>query len=66
MSKAEEKITIQEELYTRLPARFVLYFFGLCRPVLMEGLVKEAGFQRLTRTFLKGAVASEIVTAIKN
>ncbi len=32
----------------------------------MEGLVKEAGFQHITRTFLKGAVVSEIVTAIKD
>ena len=66
MSKADEKITRQEELYARLPARFVLYFFGMCRPVLMEGLVKEFGFEQISRTFLKGVVVSEIITAIKD
>lgn len=38
---------------------------GLCRPVLMEGTVKEAGFQQVARTYLDGVVASEIITAIK-
>jgi demethylmenaquinone methyltransferase/2-methoxy-6-polyprenyl-1,4-benzoquinol methylase len=65
MSKIDEKITRAEELYMRLPAKFVLYFFGMCRPVLMEGLVKEAGFQHISRTFLEGVVASEIITAYK-
>jgi demethylmenaquinone methyltransferase/2-methoxy-6-polyprenyl-1,4-benzoquinol methylase len=66
MSKADEKNTRQETLYTRLPASFVLYFFGMCRPVLMEGLVKDAGFTQVSRTFLTGVVASEIISAIKD
>lgn len=65
MSKRDEKITLVEELYMRLPAKFVMYFIGMCRPVLMEGLVKETGFQHVDRTFWEGVVASEIVTAYK-
>jgi hypothetical protein len=46
-------------------AGFVLYVFSLCRPVLMEGLVRDAGLKDVSRTFLDGVVASEIVTAVK-
>jgi len=65
MSKEDERITRAEKLYSRLPATFVLYFFGMCRPVLMEGLVKDAGFVHVSRTFIKGTVASEVITAKK-
>ena len=66
MSKADDRITPLEKLYTRLPAGIVLYLFGMCRPVLMEGIVKAAGFQQVSRTFIRGIVASEIITAIKD
>jgi len=65
MSKANEKTTIQEELYARLPGWVVLYFFGMCRPVLVERLVHESGMEEVSRTFLPGKIASEIVKAIK-
>lgn len=65
MSKADDKITPLEKLYPRLPGSFVLYFFGICRPVLIEGIVKEAGFQYVARKYLEGVVASEIITAVK-
>ncbi len=65
MSKPGESITLKEKLYARLPAWFVLYFFGMCRPVLMEGYVQAAGFERVSRTYLPGVVASEIISARK-
>lgn len=65
MSKADQKATWQEKLYTHLPARFGLYFFGMCRPVLMKNFVQEAGFKQVSRTFIPGVVASEIVIGRK-
>jgi ubiquinone/menaquinone biosynthesis C-methylase UbiE len=66
MSKKDEQITRSEKLYRSLPAVFVLYFFGMCRPVLMEEMVKKTGFIDVSRTFLDRIVASEIVIASKS
>ncbi|HMZ07254.1 MAG TPA: class I SAM-dependent methyltransferase [Anaerolineales bacterium] len=66
MSKRNESTkTTRETLYSTLPAKLVLYVLGACRPVLMEGVVKDAQFEKITRTYLEGKFPSEIVTAIK-
>ena len=66
MSKENERSrTWYERLYTLLPARWVPYLMGGCRPVLMEGLVREAGLGEVRRQFLKGIIPSEIIGARK-
>jgi len=62
MSKPDEAHgSWRETLYRRLPAGIVLNLGGGCRPVLMEPLVREAGFVAVTRRFLPGRFPSEIV-----
>lgn len=56
-------LTWREKLYLWLPARWVPYLMGGCRPVLMESLVREAGFAEVRREFLRHIIPSEIVTA---
>ena len=58
-------LTWYERLYRRLPARLVPYLMGGCRPVLVEDLVKEAGFCEVTRDYIRHKLPSEIVTARK-
>ena len=66
MSKRDETVrTSREFLYSILPAKFVLYFLGGCRPVLMEGMTKDAGFENINRTYLEGKFSSEVVIAVK-
>lgn len=66
MSKPDRETKIfREKLYRLLPPSLVLYLMGGCRPVLMEELVKQAGFSDVTRTFVGGKAPSEIVTAKK-
>jgi demethylmenaquinone methyltransferase/2-methoxy-6-polyprenyl-1,4-benzoquinol methylase len=66
MSKRNETIrTSREFLYSILPAKFVLYFLGGCRPVLMEGKTKDTGFDKIKRTYLEGKFPSEVVVAVK-
>jgi ubiquinone/menaquinone biosynthesis C-methylase UbiE len=66
MSKPNESVrTSREKLYSILPAKFVLYVLGGCRPVLMEGMTKAAGFQKVSRTYLEGKFPSEVVLAVK-
>jgi len=66
MSKRDETVrTSREFLYSILPAKFVLYFLGGCRPVLMEGMTKDAGFENINRTYLEGKFPSEVVIATK-
>jgi hypothetical protein len=66
MSKRDETVrTSREFLYSILPAKFVLYFLGGCRPVLMEGMTKSAGFENIKRTYLEGKFPSEVVVAAK-
>jgi ubiquinone/menaquinone biosynthesis C-methylase UbiE len=54
-----------ERLYTRLPAGWAPYLMGGCRPVLVEGLVSEAGFCEVKREYLRHVITSEIITAKK-
>ena len=54
-----------ERLYVWLPARWAPYLLGGCRPVLVEGLVSEAGFSEVKREYLRHIIRSEIVTAKK-
>ncbi len=54
-----------ERLYGRLPAWLVLNVMGACRPVLMEGFVKEAGFVDVKREFLAGVIPSEIIVGVR-
>ncbi len=54
-----------EWVYQRLPRRWVPFLFGGCRPVLMEGLVRAAGFRDVQREFVRHRMQTEIVTARK-
>ncbi len=66
MSKPDSQTVIfRETLYRVLPPSFVLYVMGGCRPVLMEALVKQAGFRNVQRSFVGGKAPSEIVLATK-
>ncbi len=57
--------TWSEKLYMSLPARWVPYLLGGCRPVLMETLAKEAGFADVRREFVAHIIPSGIVTGRK-
>jgi demethylmenaquinone methyltransferase/2-methoxy-6-polyprenyl-1,4-benzoquinol methylase len=64
MSKESEGVrTWYERLYQGLPPRLVSYLMGGCRPVLTEGLVREAGFCEVKRDYIRQLLTSEIVTA---
>ncbi len=64
MSKEHpEKRTWWEGLYQSLPRSWAAYLLGGCRPVLLEPLVRAAGFCQVKREFVAGILASEIVTA---
>lgn len=66
MSKRDTSVrTSRETLYSILPAKFVLYVLGGCRPVLMEDMTKNAGFEKISRAFLEGKFPSEVVIAMK-
>jgi demethylmenaquinone methyltransferase/2-methoxy-6-polyprenyl-1,4-benzoquinol methylase len=66
MSKRDEsKLIFWEKFYKSLPAVFVPYLLGSCRPVLMESLVRQNGFFEVNRKFVSNAIPSEIVTAKK-
>jgi ubiquinone/menaquinone biosynthesis C-methylase UbiE len=52
-----------EYLYRWLPANWVPYVLGGCRPVLLEDLVRNAGFSGVERRFIGGLMSSEIVVA---
>lgn len=64
-SKKDDGRTRLEALYQTLPETIVLYVFGLCRPVLMEQSVKDAGLENVSRIYMDSTVSSEIVTAYK-
>ena len=51
-----------EYLYKWLPATWVPYVLGGCRPVLLEDLVRDAGFSGVERKFIGGLMSSEIIT----
>ncbi len=66
MSKSSSEVVLfREKLYRFLPPSLVLYLMGGCRPVLMEDLTRQAGFQQIQRTYLGGKAPSEIVIASK-
>jgi ubiquinone/menaquinone biosynthesis C-methylase UbiE len=66
MSKqTAEQVTLWERVYQRLPARWGAYLTGGCRPVLLEGVVRSAGFAGIKREFVRSRISSEIVTAVK-
>ena len=52
-----------EYLYRWLPATWVPYLLGDCRPVLLDDSVRDAGFSSVERKFIGGLMSSEIVTA---
>ncbi len=64
MSKpGADVVTSYERLYKLLPRRWVPYLLGSCRPVLMEGPLRQAGFCDVQRQYLAQLMPSEIVTA---
>lgn len=52
-----------EFLYRWMPATWVPYVLGGCRPVILNDLVCDAGFSSVERKFIGGLMSSEIVTA---
>lgn len=66
MSKAgDQTTTTKERLYRAMPGWIALYLMGACRPVLTERWVRETGLTNVSRQFLPGAMASELVLAHK-
>ncbi len=57
------KTNLWESLYRAAPAVLVPYLFGGCRPVVVQGPVRQAGFHDVRREFISGVIPSEIVTA---
>lgn len=60
LSKPDASPVLYETAYRIAP-----YLLGGCRPVLMEELVRKAGFRNVKRTFVGGIIPSEVVTAEK-
>jgi ubiquinone/menaquinone biosynthesis C-methylase UbiE len=58
-----QRRTWVEMLYRLLPASWVPYLLGGCRPVLLLDFMRKAGFRDAERTFIGGMMSSEIVTA---
>jgi len=54
-----------ESLYRWTPKSWIPYLLGGCRPVLMEDVAKEVGFQDVHRVFVPHILPSEILTARK-
>ena len=61
--RGPQRRTLVEYLYRWLPATWVPYVLGGCRPVLLRDLVRNAGFEEVEREFIGGLISSEIVTA---
>jgi ubiquinone/menaquinone biosynthesis C-methylase UbiE len=61
--QSPEKHTFVEWLYQWLPAAWVPYVLGGCRPVILADLVRDAGFCDVQRKFIGGLMSSEIVAA---
>lgn len=59
------KTTWAERFYSALPIRWVPYLTGGCRPVVMAGLVTQAGFEDVQHEFVPGIIPSEVVMASK-
>jgi ubiquinone/menaquinone biosynthesis C-methylase UbiE len=66
LSKRDPAVrTWSERWYQWLPATWVPYLMGGCRPVLMESLVRQAGFGEVRRKWIADIMDSEIVTAVR-
>jgi ubiquinone/menaquinone biosynthesis C-methylase UbiE len=66
MSKLDEdKQTLWERAYHRLPASLTAYLLGACRPVFAAEWVREHGFANVKREYCRGAIRSEILSAKK-
>jgi len=65
MSKADDRVTLLEKVYEKLPVNLALYIMGNCRPVRMAEHVARAGFRHVEREYLSGRHPSEIVSALK-
>lgn len=64
--KDRSRRTLWERIYARLPARWIPYVLGGCRPVLMEGPVREAGFYAVHRELVSHFFfVSEVLRAKK-
>lgn len=61
--QSPQRRTWVEYLYKWLPAAWVPYVLGGCRPVSLADFVKDAGFSSIERKFIGGLMSSEIVTA---
>jgi ubiquinone/menaquinone biosynthesis C-methylase UbiE len=59
------RLSCLERLYLLLPASWVPYILGSCRPVFMEEIVRTQGFDEIKREFRRHLTYSEIVTARK-
>lgn len=57
---------LYEAAYSALPAPWVPYVAGGCRPVLMAGIVAQTGFHQVDQEFVPGIIPSEVVTAVRN
>jgi ubiquinone/menaquinone biosynthesis C-methylase UbiE len=60
LSKKDSAPVFLEKLYNLSP-----YFWGGCRPVLMESFVEQTGFRSVKREIPKTIFPSEIVTGLK-
>jgi len=60
LGKRDSSPVFYERLYKLSP-----YFWGGCRPVLMESFVKETGFRNVIREIPKNLLPSEIVSGLK-
>lgn len=60
LTKKDSAPVLYERLYKLSP-----YFWGGCRPVLMESFVREAGFENVERERTKTILSTEIVTGVK-
>lgn len=60
LGKKDSRPVFYEKLYKLSP-----YFWGGCRPVLMESFVKEVGFRNVIREIPKTLMTSEIVVGVK-
>lgn len=60
LSKKDARPVFYEKLYNLNP-----YFWGGCRPVLMESYVRQAGFRNVVRDIPKALMTSEIVAGVK-
>lgn len=62
----DKGFSLSEKLYQATPDRLIPYFFGGCRPVIMEAPVRAAGFRDVQREYVKNhVIPSEVVVARK-